>query len=64
MKKTTLLQNNGREESIMYLFWFIPLLLGVVIGIWLFYNRAVAGGAGGRREGKTLVDKNDEPPRS
>jgi hypothetical protein len=48
----------------MYLFWFIPLLLGVVIGIWLFYNRAVAGGAGGRREGKILVDKDDQPPHS
>jgi hypothetical protein len=48
----------------MYLFWFIPLFLVIVVGLWIFYERIARAGGGGRRDGKTLVDKEgEEPPR-
>ncbi|HZV34636.1 MAG TPA: hypothetical protein VFB72_08705 [Verrucomicrobiae bacterium] len=46
----------------MYLFWFIPLLLAVVIAIWVFYDKVMKEGAGGvRKNGKVLVDKPPKP---
>jgi hypothetical protein len=46
----------------MYLFWFIPLLLAVVIGVWAFYNKVMKeGGRGVRTRGKVLVDKPGKP---
>ncbi|EEF62730.1 hypothetical protein Cflav_PD5365 [Pedosphaera parvula Ellin514] len=49
----------------MDVFWFVPVLLAVIIGIWVFYIRIMrSGGEGVRKEGKTLVDKDDRglPP--
>jgi hypothetical protein len=57
--------NVTRKEITMDVFWFIPVLLAVIIGIWIFYVRMMrAGGDGVRKEGKTLVDKDDRglPP--
>ncbi len=48
----------------MYLFWFVPLLLAIVIWIVFFYRAVVRQGGGGMKsEGRTLVDKPErEPP--
>jgi hypothetical protein len=44
-------------------FWFIPLLLALIIGVWVFYRKVMTeGGDGVRKDGKVLVDKPDPPP--
>jgi hypothetical protein len=46
----------------MDLFWLIPVLLAVVIGVWVFYRKVMKeGGSGVRSDGKVLVDKPPEP---
>lgn len=47
----------------MDIFWFAPLLLAVVIGVWVFYRKVMReGGDGVRKDGKVLFHKpNDEP---
>jgi hypothetical protein len=47
----------------MDVFWFVPFLVAVVIGVWLLYYRATKRSEDvGRKEGKTLVDKDAKPP--
>lgn len=46
----------------MYLFWFIPVLLVVLLGAWALYRKVMAeGGRGVRKNGKVLVDKPRRP---
>lgn len=45
-------------------FWFIPILLVVVIGIWTFYYKILKeSGPCERTSGKVLVDKPPPPPK-
>ena len=46
----------------MYLFWFIPVLIVILLGMWAFYNKVMReGGRGRRTSGKVLVDKPPPP---
>jgi hypothetical protein len=44
-------------------FWFFPLLVVVLAGIWIFYRKVMhEGGSGRRTTGKVLFDKPGREP--
>ena len=47
----------------MDIFWFLPMLVATLIGIWIFYRKVMReGGSGRRTTGKVLFDKPGREP--